>query len=127
MKKIVPWAVSLLLLFWAVSKMAPPKEKPGLDVRGFGSLPVLAGGRVMPMDSLAQVSLSQWNHHGTYSRADKTVLALTEGLLEVLMMPERADTAKLFEVSNPDILSSFPPTWWLKPCATIFACGFPRS
>jgi ABC-type transport system involved in cytochrome c biogenesis permease subunit len=105
MKKFVPWAISLLLLFWAVSKMVPPKEKPGLDVRGFGSLPVLAGGRVMPMDSLARVSLSQWNHHGTYSRADKTVLAPTDGLLEVLMTPERADTAKLFEVSNPDILN----------------------
>jgi len=107
MKKIVPWAVSLLLLFWAVSKMVPPKEKPGLDVRGFGGLPVLAGGRVMPMDSLARVSLSEWNHHGTYSRADKTVIEPTQGLLEIFMMPERADTAKLFEVSNPDMLNLF--------------------
>ena len=107
MKKIVPWAISLLLLFWAVSKMVPPKEKPGLDVRGFGGLPVLAGGRVMPMDSLARVSLSEWNHHGTYSRADKTVIEPTQGLLEIFMMPERADTAKLFEVSNPDMLNLF--------------------
>lgn len=105
MKKFVPWAISLLVLFWAVSRMMPPKEKPGLDIRGFGSLPVLVGGRVMPMDSLARVSLSEWNHHGTYTKADKTVSAPTEGLLEVLMVPERADTAKLFEVSNPDILS----------------------
>jgi ABC-type transport system involved in cytochrome c biogenesis permease subunit len=104
MKKFVPWTLSLLLLFWAVSRMAPPKEKPGLHVREFGSLPVLAGGRMMPMDSLARVSLSQWNHHGTYSRADKTVAAPSEALLEILMMPERSDTAKLFEVSNPDIL-----------------------
>jgi ABC-type transport system involved in cytochrome c biogenesis permease subunit len=104
MKKFIPWAISLLLLFWAVSKMAPSKEKPGPHVREFGSLPVLAGGRVMPMDSLARVSLSQWNHHGTYTRTDKTVAAPSEGLLEILMMPERADTAKLFEVSNPDIL-----------------------
>ncbi|MBV8815873.1 MAG: cytochrome c biogenesis protein CcsA [Verrucomicrobia bacterium] len=104
MKKFIPWAISLLLLFSAVSRMAPRREKPGPQVREFGSLPVLAGGRVMPMDSLARVSLSQWNHHGTYTRADRTVAEPSEGLLEILMMPERADSAKLFEASNPDIL-----------------------
>ena len=54
MKKSVPWIISLVLLLWAVSKMMPPKETPGLDVHGFGKLPVLVGGRVMPMDTLAQ-------------------------------------------------------------------------
>jgi len=107
MKKFVPWAISLLLLLGAGSRMIPPREKPGLDVRRFGSLPVLVGGRVMPMDSLARVSLSEWNHHGTYSRADKTVIEPSDGLLEILMMPERADTAKLFEVSDQDILNIF--------------------
>jgi ABC-type transport system involved in cytochrome c biogenesis permease subunit len=87
--------------------MMPPREKPGLDVRRFGRLPVLVGGRVMPMDSLARASLSEWNHHGTHSRADKTVIEPSAGLLEILMMPERADAAKLFEVSNPDVLNIF--------------------
>jgi hypothetical protein len=91
MKKFVPWTISLLLLLWAVSRMMPPGEKPGLDVPRFGSLPVLVGGRVMPMDSLARVSLSEWNHHGTYSTANNTVIAPSEGLLEILMMPERAE------------------------------------
>ena len=31
----------------------------------------------------------------------------SDGLLEILMMPERADTAKLFEVSDHDILNIF--------------------
>jgi ABC-type transport system involved in cytochrome c biogenesis permease subunit len=107
MKKFVPWTISLLLLLWAVSRMMPPREKPGLDVRRFGSLPVLVGGRVMPMDTLARVSLSEWNHHGTYGTANKTGIEPSEGLLEILMMPERADTAKLFEVSDQDILDIF--------------------
>ena len=107
MKRFVPLTVTLLLLLSVISRMMPSKVKPGLDVRGFGSLPVLVGGRVMPMDSLARMSLSEWNHHGTYSRADKAVIEPSEGLLEVVMMPERADTAKLFEVSNQDILDIF--------------------
>ena len=107
MKKTVPWIITVLLILWAVSKMMPAKDKPGLDVHGFGRLPVLVGGRVMPMDTLARVSLSEWNHHGTYTTAGKTVIEPVQGLLEILMMPERADTAKLFEVSNQDILDIF--------------------
>ncbi|MBV9107667.1 MAG: cytochrome c biogenesis protein CcsA [Verrucomicrobia bacterium] len=107
MKKFIPWLIGLLFLVWAVSKMMPPKEAEGLDLRGFGKLPVLVGGRVMPMDTLARVSLSEWNHHGTYTTADGKVVEPSKGFLDVLMMPERSDTAKLFEVSNQDILDLF--------------------
>jgi ABC-type transport system involved in cytochrome c biogenesis permease subunit len=107
MKKSLPWIISLVLLFWAVSKMMPAKEMPGLDLRGFGNLPVLVGGRVMPMDTLARVSLSEWNHHGTYLNESGKIVQPSQGLLDILMMPEHADTAKLFEVSNQDILDLF--------------------
>ena len=57
MRKFAPWIISLVLLVWAFSKMLPPKEPPGFDVTGFGKLPVLVDGRVMPMDSLARLTL----------------------------------------------------------------------
>lgn len=107
MKKSLPWIISLLLLLWAVSKMLPHRETAGLDLHGFGQLPVLVGGRVMPMDSLARISLSEWNHHGTYATAEGKVEQPTQGLLDILMMPERSDTAKLFEVSNQEIMDLF--------------------
>src|ERR1700726_4470456 len=107
MKKSLPWIISLVLLLWAVSKMMPPKETPGLDLHGFGQLPVLVGGRVMPMDTLARVCLSEVNHHGTYTTADGKVEQPSHGSLDILMMPERSDTAKLFEVSNQEILDLF--------------------
>jgi ABC-type transport system involved in cytochrome c biogenesis permease subunit len=107
MKKSIPWIISLFLLLWAVSKMLPPRETAGLDLHGFGQLPVLVGGRVMPMDTLARISLSEWNHHGTYTTADGKVEQPTQGLLDILMMPERSDTAKLFEVSNQEIMDLF--------------------
>jgi hypothetical protein len=107
MKKFVPWIISLVLLLWAVSKMMPPNETPGLDLHSFGKLPVLVGGRVMPMDTLARVSLSEWNHHGTYTAASGKVEQPSQGLLDILMMPEHSDTAKLFEISNQDILDLF--------------------
>jgi ABC-type transport system involved in cytochrome c biogenesis permease subunit len=107
MRKFAPWIISCLLLLWAVSKMMPPREPPGFDASGFGRLPVLVDGRVMPMDTLARVTLSEMNHHGVYTPASGPAEAPSRGLMEILMRPERSDTAKLFEVSNQEIIDLF--------------------
>ena len=111
MKKLVPWIISVLLLGWAVSHMLPKKPASGFDVASFAKLPVLAGGRVMPLDTLARVSLSQMNHHGIDGTANNEssaqVATQSQWLLDVFMMPEHADIAKVFEVTNQDILDLF--------------------
>ena len=107
MKKFVPWIISLILVLWVTTKMIPGKEPPGFDIDGFGRLPVLVGGRVMPMDTLARVSLFAMNHHGTYSTSDGKAQPQSRWLLDVLMIPEHADVAKVFEVTNPDVLDLF--------------------
>src|ERR1700751_6113523 len=43
------------------------------------------------------------NHHGTYTVEGKVEPA-SRWLLDVLMMPRRADATRVFEVTNPDIL-----------------------
>jgi ABC-type transport system involved in cytochrome c biogenesis permease subunit len=106
MKKSIPWLISLLLVIWVISKMIPHRQASGLDIDGFSRLPVLVGGRVMPMDTLARMSLSVMNHHGTYTVEGKVEPA-SRWLLDVFMMPRRADVAKVFEVTNPDILGLF--------------------
>jgi ABC-type transport system involved in cytochrome c biogenesis permease subunit len=106
MKKFIPWVISLVLLTWVISRMLPQKAVAGFDMAGFGQLPVLVGGRVMPMDTLARISLSEMNHHGTFT-VDGKVQPATRWLLDVFMMPHRADAAKVFEVTNPDILALF--------------------
>jgi ABC-type transport system involved in cytochrome c biogenesis permease subunit len=111
MKKFVPWIISVAFLGWAISHMLPREPITGFDVTGFGKLPVLAGGRVMPLDTLARVSLSQMNHHGIDGTANNEsstqVATQSQWLLDVFMMPEHADISKVFEVTNPDILDLF--------------------
>lgn len=107
MKNIFPWVISLGLLLWAVSRMVPVRQPAGFDINGFGRLPVLVNGRVMPMDTLARVSLFAMNHHGSCTTPDGKSRPQREWLLDVFMMPERADLAKVFEVTNPEILGLF--------------------
>jgi len=87
--------------------MFPVKEPSGFDLEGFGQLPVLVNGRVMPMDTLARVSLFAMNHHGTCTTADGKIQSQRRWLLDLLMNPAHADTAKVFEVTNPDVLDLF--------------------
>jgi ABC-type transport system involved in cytochrome c biogenesis permease subunit len=106
MKRSLPWLISLVVVIWISSRMIPHKPAPGMDVEGFGQLPVLVGGRVMPMDSLARLALALMNHHGTFM-VDGRAQPPSRWLLEVLMMPRRADAAKVFEVAHPDVLALF--------------------
>jgi len=107
MKKFFPWIISLIFLLWALSRMIPVKQPPGFDIDGFGRIPVLVNGRVMPMDTLARVSLFAMNHHGTFTTSDGKSRSQREWLLDVFLMPERADLTKVFEVTNPDVLDLF--------------------
>jgi ABC-type transport system involved in cytochrome c biogenesis permease subunit len=106
-KKFLPWITSLIFLLLAVTKMIPVKEPPGFHLDEFGRLPVLVNGRVMPMDTLARLSLFGMNHHGTCTTSDGKALPPTRWLLDVLMIPEHADAARVFEVTNPDVLDLF--------------------
>jgi ABC-type transport system involved in cytochrome c biogenesis permease subunit len=110
-KRIVPWIIFIVFAGWALSRMAPKKPGSAFDIAGFGKLPVLAGGRVKPMDTLARVSLLQMNHHGIDGTANNLssaqVASQAEWLLDVLMLPEHADSTKIFEITDPNILDLF--------------------
>src|SRR3981081_3936881 len=86
--------------------MIPHRQASGLDIEGFSRLPVLVGGRVMPMDTLARMSLSMMNHHGTFA-VEGRVEPASRWLLDVFRSAQRGDASKVFEVTNPDILGLF--------------------
>jgi ABC-type transport system involved in cytochrome c biogenesis permease subunit len=107
MRRFAPWIISLPFVVWAVVKMVPPKPALGLDVAGFGRLPVLVDGRVMPMDSLARISLSIIRGRQTYETAEGKKAPAIQWLMEILMAPERVDNLRIFLVTNPDVLGLF--------------------
>src|SRR6516165_142709 len=107
MKKFLPWIIALLIVVWIVAKIIQPKEPPGFDTGGFGRLPILVNGRVTPLDTLARLSLLAMNRHGTCITSDGKNVPQARWLLDVFMMPEHADAAKVFEVTNPEVLGLF--------------------
>jgi ABC-type transport system involved in cytochrome c biogenesis permease subunit len=74
-------------------------------VTAFGRLPVLSEGRIKPLDSVARSTILVVQGFQDVTTPDKTALTPDEWLLDVLFVPEKADTYEVFEADNPDLLS----------------------
>jgi ABC-type transport system involved in cytochrome c biogenesis permease subunit len=74
-------------------------------VTAFGRLPVLAEGRIKPLDSVARSTLLVIQGYQDVTTPGGTELSPDEWLLDVFFAPEKADTYRVFEVDNQDLLS----------------------
>ena len=79
----------------------PARRSP--DAASFGRLPVLNGGRLKPVDTVARASLLMLRGKQTVEAEGRRQEA-SEWLLDVLARPDRADAAKVFVIEDPDIL-----------------------
>jgi ABC-type transport system involved in cytochrome c biogenesis permease subunit len=96
------WAAGGLALA-AVGVALLPHGGRSLDLDGFARLPVLEGGRVKPVDTVARNSLLMIRGQQSFAFAGRTVGA-DEWLLDVLFHPARADEQPIFTVDDPDVL-----------------------
>jgi ABC-type transport system involved in cytochrome c biogenesis permease subunit len=94
----------------AVCVLAGFFEKPEGQsdaVTAFGRLPVLAEGRIKPLDSVARSTLLVIQGRQRVVVSDKPgadEITPDEWLLDVLFVPEKADTYPVFVVDNTDLL-----------------------
>lgn len=108
MKRFVPYFVLLLAGLWLGSSWIAPKLKPGdFDVRTFSRLPVLAGGRVKPLDTVARNSLLIMRGKQTLRLANGEKMDASRWLADVLFNTPAADTYPVFAIHNQEILGMF--------------------
>ncbi len=107
MKKILPIVVLVAALVYVARTLVPPKNAGAFDVAGFGRLPVLANGRVKPLDTVARSSLLQLQGRQRVSSPNEGtfVQSPSEWLLDVAFRPEKADTYPTFAIDSPELLA----------------------
>jgi len=101
--KWTPWLVFVLALAGAFAALRPPAKVRGFDLDGFTRLPVLEGGRIKPLDSVARNSLLMLRGQQSFTQDGRSTGA-SEWLLDVLFRPAIADTAPVFVVNDPEVL-----------------------
>jgi ABC-type transport system involved in cytochrome c biogenesis permease subunit len=101
--KTVPWIAAALALGGAGAALLPSGSIRGFDVEGFGALPVLEGGRVKPLDSVARNSLLMIRSQQSFTHQGRSIGA-DEWLLDVMFRPDWADAEPVFVINDPEVL-----------------------
>ncbi|HJW72325.1 MAG TPA: cytochrome c biogenesis protein CcsA [Geothrix sp.] len=103
LSKLVSWAAGILALLVALVFALPTGKVRGFDASGFASLPILEGGRVKPLDSVARNSLLMIHSRQGF-RFEGRNIGPDEWILDVLFRPQVADQQPIFVIDDLDVL-----------------------
>jgi ABC-type transport system involved in cytochrome c biogenesis permease subunit len=108
MKRYLPWLVLVFAAAWVGASLFPAKiERDRPDLVTFGKIPVLVGGRVKPMDTVARNSLLIIHGKSTLPIANGKTLTAVEWLADLIFKPAVADDYPLFIIQNAEVLGLF--------------------
>ena len=102
--KYLAWGAGTLALLIALVFALPGGKVRGFDASGFANLPILEGGRVKPLDSLARNSLLVIHSRQGF-RFDGRSVGPDEWILDVLFRPQVADQQPIFVIDDPEVIS----------------------
>ncbi|MEI6561346.1 MAG: cytochrome c biogenesis protein CcsA [Verrucomicrobiota bacterium] len=108
MKRLFPWIVLILALASLASSLRMPKLSPGdFDFTAFGKIPVLADGRLKPLDTVARNALVILRGRQTVRLESGETLTAMHWLADVLFHLPAADQYPVFAINNPEVLGLF--------------------
>jgi ABC-type transport system involved in cytochrome c biogenesis permease subunit len=108
MKRFLPWLVLLFAVSWLAANWWPHKvAEDDIDLTRFGRIPVLVGGRVKPLDTVARNSLLIVHGKQELRLQGGRHLSAMQWLTDVLFSAAAADQYPVFLVQNAEVLGLF--------------------
>jgi ABC-type transport system involved in cytochrome c biogenesis permease subunit len=108
MKRFFPVLVFGFALLWVALSWLPTKPQPDdLDLARFGKLPVLVGGRLKPLDTVARNSLLIIHGKQTVRLTNDKQLTAMQWLTDTLFKAPVADQHPVFVIQNAEVLGLF--------------------
>jgi ABC-type transport system involved in cytochrome c biogenesis permease subunit len=108
MKRFLPWIIFAVAAASIAANWLPRKAaRDDLDLSRFGKTPVLVGGRVKPLDTVARNSLLIIHGKQEVHLEDGRGLSAIQWLTDVLFNAPVADQYPVFVVQNADVLGLF--------------------
>lgn len=108
MKRFLPWIILVVAAGSIASNWLPAKPaKDEFDFANFGKIPVLVGGRVKPLDTVARNSLLIIHGKQELRLEGGKRLSAMQWLADVLFNAPVADQYPVFVVQNAEVLGLF--------------------
>jgi ABC-type transport system involved in cytochrome c biogenesis permease subunit len=101
--KHLPWVAGVAALLAVAAAAIPPAKVDGFDLDAFARLPVLEGGRVKPLDTVARNTLLMIRGQQEFRHEGRKISA-AEWMAEMVFRPQVADQMKVFVINNPEVL-----------------------
>jgi len=105
MKRFIPYLVLALGLFVILKSVLPSQADPDFDLEGFSNLPILANGRIKPLDTVGRTTLLTIQGRQAVYLADGSKITPNRWLLDALFRAEIADTYRTFKIENLEALA----------------------
>ena len=105
MKRFIPYLVLALGLFVILKSLLPSQADPDFDLEGFSNLPILANGRIKPLDTVGRTTLLTIQGRQAVYLADDSKITPNRWLLDALFRAEIADTYRTFKIENLEALA----------------------
>jgi len=102
-EKLFPWLAGALAILAAVFMALPSAKVGGMDIESFARIPVLEGGRVKPLDSVARNTLLMIRSQQSFRFNGRSISA-DEWILDAMFRPQVADTQPIFVINDPEVL-----------------------
>src|SRR5690348_2777406 len=101
MKRFFPLLILLMMAGWiAATWLAPQPKTDGFNIAAFGKTPVLVGGRLKPLDTVARNSLLIIHGRQELRLDEGRRLTAMQWLTDTLFNAPVADQYPLFVVQN---------------------------
>jgi len=108
MKRFLPWIILAVAAACIAANWLPPKTaKDDFDLSRFGEIPVLVGGRIKPLDTVARNSLLIIHGKQELRLEDGKRVTAMRWLSDVLFNAPVADQYPVFIVQNAEVLGLF--------------------
>ncbi len=108
MKRYFPWLVLVLAVLWLATNWWPPRvAKANFHVDRLGKIPVLVGGRIKPLDTVARNALLIIHGRQELNLDNGRHLSAMQWLTDVLFNAPVADQYPVFVVQNAEVLGLF--------------------
>src|SRR5262245_21179957 len=108
MKRFLPWIILAVAAACIAANWLPPKTaKDDFDFSKFGEIPVLVGGRMKPLDTVARNSLLIIHGKQELRLEGGKRLSAMQWLTDTLFNAPVADQYPVFVVQNADVLGLF--------------------
>jgi len=102
---MVPAVVTAIAGIWLLTLGKAPEQSGEFNLNAFSALPIVYGGRPVPLDSVARNSLRLMNARETTATADGKSVPAIQWLADSLSGRAIARDYRIFRIDHPDIVS----------------------